>query len=161
MNIGYKKGTSSESGSQEQNGPMSPKNVGWKSINMYFFPGNPLYRDVQKNLSTPFNWRWRRKTYEIKIKIYNKKIAPDSGPTLQLDVGAPQSTTYAKCAGIKEVIDPLHLRNLRNVKLRQGLTKCRDRHGQARPIICVPFWAITRSLCVSMSIFVSPSLFCL
>ncbi len=42
---------------------------------------------------------------------------------------------------------------------RKGLTKCRDRHGQARPIICVPFLAVMSSLCVSISLFVSHSLF--
>ncbi len=77
---------------------------------------------------------------------YNKKCAPESGPTLQLDVPAPRLSQIALCAGKKEVIDPLNLRNSRSVKLRQGLTKCRDRHRQARSIICVSFLAITSSL---------------
>ena len=50
-------------------------------------------------------------------------------------------------------IDPLDLHNLRSVKLPQGLTESRDRHGQARPIICVPFWALMSSLCVTISLF--------
>ncbi len=37
-------------------------------------------------------------------------------------------------------------------------TRCRDLHRQARPIICVPFWAITSSLCLSISLFLSPPL---
>ncbi len=47
-------------------------------------------------------------------------------------------------------------RVLRQPGLRHTLPKLpkhRDRHGQARPIICVPFWAITSSLCVSISFF--------
>ncbi len=40
-------------------------------------------------------------------------------------------------------------------KLRQRLTKCRDRHRRARPIICVPFWAVMSSFCVSISLFLS------
>ncbi len=58
-----------------------------------------------------------------------------------------------------EAIYTLDLRNLRHIKLRKGLTKCRDRRGQARPIICVLFWAITGSLCLPLSLFVSHSLF--
>ncbi len=34
----------------------------------------------------------------------------------------------------------------------------RDRHRRARPIICALFWAITSSLCVSISLFLSPPL---
>ena len=51
------------------------------------------------------------------------------------------------------------LRNLRHVNFCKTLTKCRDRHGQARPIICVVFWAITSSLCVSISLLSLPLFF--
>ncbi len=51
------------------------------------------------------------------------------------------------------------LRNLRHVNFCKTLTKCRDRHGQARPIICVGFWAITSSLCVSISLLSLPLFF--
>ncbi len=57
------------------------------------------------------------------------------------------------------MIYTLDLRNLRRANLRKGLTKCRDGHEQARPMICVSFWAIPGSLCVSISLFVSHSLF--
>ena len=86
---------------------------------------------------------------------YNKKYGPESSLTLQLDVPAPRLPQIALCAGKKEVIDPLNLRNLRSVKLRQRLTKCRDRHRRARPIICVPFWAVMSSFCASISLFLS------
>ena len=80
-------------------------------------------------------------------------------PTLFFDVAALLRGTSLQAQPEPPVIDPLDLRNLRNVNLRTGLTKCRDRLGQARPIICVPFKAITSSLCVFISLFVSPSLF--
>ena len=86
---------------------------------------------------------------------YSKKCAPDSGPTLQLDVPAPGLPQITLCAGKKEVITPLNLRKLRSVIYRQRLTKCRDRDRRARPIICVPFWAIMSSLSVSLSLFLS------
>ena len=66
---------------------------------------------------------------------------------------------WAPCARLLLALDErrvlckpgLHnLCNLRHVKLHKGVTKCRDRHRQAQPIICVPFWAITRSHCVSI-----------
>ncbi len=80
-------------------------------------------------------------------------------PYLTLDVATLHRRAPLQAPLEPPVIDPLDLRNLRNVNLRKGLTKCRDRHGQARPIICVPFQAITSSLCVSISLLVSPSLF--
>ncbi len=89
----------------------------------------------------------------------NKKCAPDSGPTLQLDVVALRRHAPRHAPPKKEEIDPLDLQNLRIVSLRQGLTKCRDRHRRARPIICVTFWAAISSLCVAISLFVSPFLF--
>ncbi len=85
--------------------------------------------------------------------IYNKKFAPDSGLTLQLDVPALRRQALRQTPPKKELIDPLDLRNLRIVKLRPGLTKCRNRHKRAWPIICASFWAITSSLCVSISLF--------
>ena len=42
---------------------------------------------------------------------------------------------------------------LRHPDLRQRLTRCRDRRRWAWCIICVPFWAVTNSLCVSISLF--------
>ena len=118
-----------------------------------------LYRAHQKNLSTPFNWRWRRKTYELAVAhiIKNVRQTPVALP-YKLNVAALRRHTLIQPPEW-EAIYTLDLRNLRHIKLRQGLTKCRDRHGRAWPIICVPFWAITSSLCVSISIFVSPSLF--
>ena len=67
----------------------------------------------------------------------------------------PAPTTDRAMYRKEEVIDSLHLRNLRSVKLRQGLAKCRDRHRRARPIICAPLWFITSSLCVSISFLLS------
>ncbi len=43
-------------------------------------------------------------------------------------------------------------------KFAQISHKCRDRHRRAQPIICVPFWTITSSLCLNLSFSVSPSL---
>ncbi len=84
-----------------------------------------------------------------------KKMCARHGPTLQLDVAALRRHAPLQAPPELAVIDPLGLRNLHNVNLRKGLTKCRHRHGQARPIICVPFRAITSSLCVSISLFPS------
>ncbi len=67
----------------------------------------------------------------------------------------PHQPQIALCAGKEEMIDSIHLRKLRSVKLRHGFAKYRDRHRRARPIICVPFWAVTSSLCVSISLFLS------
>ena len=85
---------------------------------------------------------------------FNKKNCARLWPYLRLNVAAPGLPQIALYAGKKKVIDPPNLRNLRSVKLRQGLTKCRDRHRQAWPKICAPFWAITSSLCVAISLFV-------
>ncbi len=86
---------------------------------------------------------------------YKIKCATDSGHTLQLDVPTQRHQALRQAPAKKEVTDPLDLRNLRNVKLRQGLIKCRDRHRRARPIICGPFWAVMSSLCVAISLFLS------
>ena len=54
-----------------------------------------------------------------------------------------------------------YLRHFGAIQTHDRLTIARNRHRQARPIICVPFWAITSSLCVSISLFVYPLFFCL
>ncbi len=83
-----------------------------------------------------------------------KKCVPDSVSTLQLNVAnAPPRTTPGGTPEW-EVTYTLDLRNLRHVNLRKGVTKCRDRHRRARPIICVSFWAVMSSLCVAISLFI-------
>ena len=66
-------------------------------------------------------------------------MCPGHGPTLFFDVAALLCGASLQALSEPPVIDPLDLRNLRNINSCTGLTKCRDRHGQARPIICVSF----------------------
>ncbi len=83
-----------------------------------------------------------------------KKCVPGAGPTLFFDV----STLHRHQAPPEPV---RHAPNERRV-LRHcaslncaRLPRCRDRHRQAQPIICVTFWAVTSSLWVPISLFLS------
>ncbi len=74
---------------------------------------------------------------------------------LQAWFGSSTSSNIAKKDDKMKKRQILQNAPLRQPHLRQGLTKCRDRHRQARPIISAPFWAITSSFCDSISLFLS------
>ncbi len=74
---------------------------------------------------------------------------------LQVWFGSSTSPNSAKKSLTIKRRKILYNAPLRHPDLRQGLSRCRDRHRRAWPIICAPFWAITSSLCVAISLFLA------